>query len=145
VDYARPNPLIFPREDRWQDFWDVGVNVNWSIWDGGRVTAEVAEATAETSATVERLAEFDEVLDFDVRQRRLDLLARLASIEVAADGVRSAAEARRVTAERFAAGVATSTELLEAQEDLLTSELNRTRALAETRLAEARLARALGR
>ena len=145
VDYARPNPLIFPREDRWQDFWDVGVNVNWSIWDGGRVTAEVAEATAEASATVERLAEFDEVLDFDVRQRRLDLLARLASIEVAADGVRSAAEARRVTAERFAAGVATSTELLEAQEDLLTSELNRTRALAETRLAEARLARALGR
>jgi outer membrane protein TolC len=63
---------------------------------------------------------------------------------VASDGVRAAAEARRVVGERFGAGVATSTEVLDAEADLLDAELARTRALANARLAEARLARAIG-
>ena len=35
-DYARPNPRIFPRADRWDDSWDASVNLTWSLWDGGR-------------------------------------------------------------------------------------------------------------
>ncbi len=61
------------------------------------------------------------------------------------DAVRAAAEARRVVAERYQAGVATQTEVLDADVALLQAELDRTRALAGVRLAEARLARALGR
>jgi outer membrane protein TolC len=144
-DYASPNPRIFPRAERWQDSWDVGVNVSWSLWDGGRVGADVAVARANVLAATERLADFDDELDVEVRQRRLDLIARIASIETADDGVRSAAEARRVSAERFAAGVETSTDLLDRQVALLSAELDRTRALAEARVAEARLRRALGR
>ena len=48
-------------------------------------------------------------------------------------------------ADRFAAGVATNTEVLDAQTDVLQAELDRTRTLAGIRLAEARLSRALGR
>ena len=66
-------------------------------------------------------------------------------VRAATDAVRSAAEARRVVADRFNAGVATSTDVLVAQVALLESELARTRALADVRLAEARLQRALGR
>jgi outer membrane protein TolC len=66
-------------------------------------------------------------------------------VVTAAAAVRAASEARRVVAERFAVGVATSTELLDAQVDQLQAELEQTRALANVRLAEARLARALGR
>jgi outer membrane protein TolC len=50
-----------------------------------------------------------------------------------------------VVAERYTVGVATSTEVLDAQLALLQAELDRTRALAAIRLAEARLDRALGR
>jgi outer membrane protein TolC len=80
----------------------------------------------------------------DVRQRRLGVEAARAAVAAAADGVRSATEARRVVGERFAAGVATSTDVLEAQVALLQAELDRTRALAGVKVAEARLARALG-
>jgi outer membrane protein TolC len=59
--------------------------------------------------------------------------------------VRSANEARRVVQERFNVGVATSTEVLDAQVDLLQADLDRARALASIRLAAARLDRALGR
>jgi outer membrane protein TolC len=145
VDYARPNPRIFPRVARWDDSWDASVNLSWPLWDGGRVKAEIAEAAATTTATREQLADFDSVLTLDVRQRLLELESARASVQAADDGVRAATEAQRVVAERYAAGVITHTEVLDAQLAQLQAELDRTRALANVRLAEARLARAVGR
>ena len=144
-DYARPNPAIFPREDEWKPSWDLGVNVSWSLWNGGRTAAEVAEARSEATAAQERLAELDTVIGLEVRQRQLDLDSARAQGPPALDAVKSAVEARRVVQERFTAGVATNTDLLDAQQDQLEAELQRTRALANVRLAEARLARALGK
>lgn len=144
-DYARPNARIFPRAAAWNDSWDVSVSVVWPLWDGGRVKAEVAEAAATRRALAERLAEFDAALDFEIRQRRLDLESARASIRAATAEVASAAEARRVVAERFKAGLASSTDVLDAQQELLAAQFDRTRALASARLAEARLGRAAGR
>jgi outer membrane protein TolC len=144
-DYARPNPMIFPRTDAWNHTWGLGVSVNWSAWDAGRTAAQAAEAASLATAVRERLAEFDSLLALEIRQRTLDLDSARAQVAAADTGVRSAAEARRVVQERFAAGVTTTTELLDAQVALLQAELDRTRALAATRLASARLDRALGR
>ena len=92
------------------------------------------------------LADFDAQVALEVRQRQLELdVGRAAQSSRRTTAIASAAEARRVVSERFAAGVATSTEVLDAQVALLQAELDRTRALANVRLAEARLARALGR
>jgi outer membrane protein TolC len=145
VDYARPNPRIFPRAEVWKQSWDAGVAASWAIFDGGRVRAEIAEAAASSRAMRERLAEFDSVLTLEVRQRLNELESSQAAIDAADDAVRSATEARRVLADRFAAGIATSTDVLDSQVALLQAELDRTQAIANTRLAEARLQRALGR
>ena len=144
-DYARPNPKIFPRSNAWMDSWDVGVNVAWPLWDGGRVKADVAQVAANRRAVDERLADFDTNLAFEVRQRRLDLEAARASIVAAGEEVAAAAEARRVVAERFKAGLVPNIEVLDAQQALLVAELERTRAQAAARLAQARLDRAVGR
>jgi outer membrane protein TolC len=144
-DVAKPNTRIFPRQDIWQDSWDLSVNVSWAFLDFGRTKAQVAEATAAASATRARLNEFDSVVSADVRQRLLDLDSSLAMVRAASDAVRSATEARRVVGDRFAAGVATSTDVVVAQVAMLENELARTRALAGVRLAEARLHRVLGR
>jgi len=145
VDYARPNPRIFPRVDTWQDSWDAGVGVSWSLWDGGRRSAEVAQAAALTEAARHRLAEFDSVLVVEVRQRSLEIDSGLAAVAAAASAVTAAAEARRVVEERYRAGVIAEIEVLDAEFALLQAELDRTRAQAGVRLAEARLARAIGR
>lgn len=144
-DYARPNPRIFPRESIWATSWDAGVSVNWPLFDGGQTRAQMAEAGAQERAARERLADFDRSLSADVRQRSRELEASGAAVAAAEAGVRSAAEAKRVVTDRFHAGVATSTDVLEAQVALLQAELDRTQAIAAARLAEARLARALGR
>jgi outer membrane protein len=144
VNYARPNPLFFPRTDAWHESWDASVNINWPVFDGGRTKADVAEATANRRAIGERLADFDATLSSDVRQRLNDLTASSAVIAAATDAVTAAADARRVVADRYQAGVATNTEVIDAQVALLQAELDRTQAIANARLAEARLARALG-
>ncbi len=143
-DYARPNPRIFPRDAAWKASWDASINLMWPLFDGHRARAEVAEAVATSRASEERLADFDTMLAVEVRQRGSELESSRAAIDAANDAVRSATEARRVVGERFAAGVATSTDVLDAQVALLQAELDRTQAIANARLAEARLARALG-
>jgi outer membrane protein len=145
VDYANPNPRIFPRQDVWRSSWELGINASWTVWDGGRTDADAAEAAAAARALRAREAELTSVIATDVRQRQLDLDSARASLEAANAAVASAAETRRVLGERFDVGVATSTDVLDAQMVLLQAELDRTRALANIRLAEARLARALGR
>jgi outer membrane protein len=144
ADYARPNPRIFPRQDAWASSWDASVNVSWPIFDGGRARAGVAAAEAGRQASLARLADFDAALSFDLQQRASEVASSRAAIAAAEDGVRAAAEAHRVVSDRFAAGVATSTDVLNAQVALLQAALDRTQALAAAKLADARLSRALG-
>src|SRR5688572_7168118 len=145
VDYARPNPRIFPRVDRWNDSWDAGVSATWALWDGGRADAEAAQARTVVDAARQRLAEFDSVVALEVRQRLLDIDSGRAALAAADEAVRAATEARRVVTERNRAGVAIQTEVLDADVVLLQAELDRTRAIASVRSAEARLTRALGK
>jgi outer membrane protein len=144
-DYARPNPRVFPRIGEWHDSWDASVNLSWSLWDGGRRRAQLAETVAASHAISARAAEFDREVSFEVQQRRLEVDSNRAAIDAAQDGVRSAVEAQRVVMERYRAGVVTNTDVLDANLAVLQAELDLTRARANARLAEARLERAIGR
>jgi hypothetical protein len=104
-----------------------------------------AEAAAASRAVEARAADLDRQIAFEVSQRWLELDSSRAAIGAAADGVRSATEARRVVTERFRAGVITSSDVVDADLAVLQAELDLTRARANARLAEARLNRAVGR
>jgi outer membrane protein TolC len=91
-----------------------------------------------------RAEDFDRQATFEIEQRQLELASNREAIGAADDEVRAAVEAERVVGERYRVGVATSTDVLEAQVARLQAELDRTRAIAGVRLAEARLQRALG-
>jgi outer membrane protein TolC len=145
VDYARPNPKIFPRARQWDDSWDAGISVSWSLWDGGRAAAEKAQASYQGEAARQHLAEFDATLDVELRQRSLEIVSGEAAVSAADEAIRAATEARRVVGERYRAGVIAQSEVLDAELTLVQVQLDRTRALANVRLAEARLDRALGR
>jgi outer membrane protein TolC len=144
-DYARPNPRIFPRSGDWQTSWDASISLTWSLWDGGRRAAEQGEARASAAALRTRVDDFDRQTTFEVRARVLELDASKEAVTVADDELRAAVETERVVGERYRAGVATNTDVLDAQVARLQAELDRTRAIANVRLAEARLERALGR
>ena len=143
-DYARPNPRIFPRREEWQTSWDASVNVTWTLWDAGRRAADYGEARANAAALRTRVSDFDRQATFEVRARSLELDSSRQAVTAADDEVRAATEAERVVGERYKAGVATGAEVIDAQVARLQAELDRTRAIANVRLAEARLERAVG-
>jgi outer membrane protein TolC len=145
VQPARPNERFVPRKDQWDLSWDLGVNLTWPLWDGGRARADAATATAQAEAVSHRIEQFDARLALEVRQCLLDLASSRAALVASEEGVAAATEAHRVVTERFNAGVATSTDVLDAQLALIQAELDRTRLLAGLRLNEARLLRAMGR
>ena len=123
----------------------MSLNASWQLFDGGKVHADAAEAAALARAARARLADLDAALDLEIRQRATELDSSRAAISAADAAVRSATEARRVVGDRFRAGVATSTDVIDAQLALLQAELDRTQAVTNARIARARLDRALGR
>jgi outer membrane protein TolC len=145
IEPARPNPRFVPRVDQWNTSWDLGVQASWTLWDGGRARADRAGAVAQADAARHRLADLDAAIALEIRQRLLDRASADAALAACAEGVTAATENRRVVDERFAAGVADSTDALDAEVTLSEAELECTRLAASVRLAEAALVRAVGR
>ena len=87
-DYGRPNPRIFPRAERWDESWDLGVAATWSLWDGGRARADATLAGSVALAAQQRLAEFDSIVALEVRQRMLEIDSGRAAVAAADDTVR---------------------------------------------------------
>jgi outer membrane protein TolC len=144
VEPSRPNMRFLPPTDAWNTSWLAGINVTWPLFDSGKSKAEHAALTAQATAVDARRTELENLVSLEVRQRLLELESSRAAIVAAAESVVAATEARRVVDERFRAGVATSTEVLDAQVAQLESEVEHTRLQAALRIGEARLLRALG-
>ncbi len=144
IEPARPNARFVPRTATWHVSWDLGVTLTWSLWDGGRARADRAAAMAQAAALEHRQREFDSRLEAEIAQRLSDLDTGRAAVAASAEAVAAAAEVHRVMRVRFDAGVATSTEVLDAHVAWLEAALEQTRLQASLRLAEARLRRATG-
>jgi outer membrane protein TolC len=143
--YANPNRDIVPPTSDWKDTWDVGIGLNWSVFDGGRRSASEARARAHATALREQLRELERALRLEVTERTLELRTAQARLAVAERSVLSATENRRVAADRYRAGVIPSSELLDAEVAHERATLARTEAFAVLRLAAAGLDRAVGR
>lgn len=143
--YANPNRDIVPPTATWEDTWDVGVGLSWSVFDGGRRSANEARARAQADAARQQVRELDRAIRLEVTQRALELRTAEARLAVAERSVESAAESRRVAADRYREGVIPSSELLDAEVAHERAALARTEALAVLRLAAAGLDRAVGR
>jgi outer membrane protein TolC len=144
-DYARPNLRILPLTDTWNDSWRIGVNVSLRAFDGGRTSAAVAQARAQADAALRRLADFERRVRLDVTASTLDLASRRAALEVAERNLEAARENVRVSQDRYREGLIPVSELLDAQNRLLRSGLERTTSATLLRQARANLDRAVGR
>jgi outer membrane protein len=144
-DYADPNAHYLPPQDVWKSSWNVGVGLSLSVFDGGRTSAAVAQAAAQADAIRRQIADLDRRIRLEVTARLLDVRTAGAAVAVASRSLASAEENRRVSSDRYRAGVGLSSELLDAETGLLRAGLERTEALARVRMTLASLDRAVGR
>lgn len=144
-DFADPNRRFFPLADSWRTSWDAGVFASWTVLDAGRSRAAAAQARAQAAADRAALVDLEQHIRLEVKQRYLDLSTAAAAVATMEQSVGSARENRRVSEERYRAGVSPSSELLDAETALLRAQLAVTEAEAQRHIADAGLARAVGK
>jgi outer membrane protein TolC len=114
------------------------------IWQGGRVRGDLEQADA---ALRQRHAEYEDLrgrVDAEVREAFLDLTAAATQVNVAQSNRELAQETLTQARDRFAAGVADTIEVIQAQESVAAAEQDYIGSLYAHNLAKASLARAMG-
>jgi outer membrane protein TolC len=143
-DYARPNQRIIPPKDQWDGTWDVGVTLQWNIWDWYATDHQTAQAEAALRQSEAGIVQINDAVTLDVAQQYFNAQTTKDEVEVAHEGMEQAQESYRMTSEKFKNGVASNTDMLDAETALLQAKLTHTQAVVEFTLAIARLKKAVG-
>lgn len=142
--YSRPNQRIFPAIDAFKDTWDVTVGVSLDIWNWGTTVHQTDQAQAQLAQAQDAVGLIKDGITLDLTQAYLNLQQASERISVADNGVKQAEENHRVTTMRFNAGLASTSDLLDAEVALLQAKTNQTNALVDFELAQARIEKAIG-
>jgi outer membrane protein TolC len=142
---AQPNERYLPPVDEMNDSWAIGVSASWKFFDGSRTREQVAAVRGEQRAVQADRGELERRIRLDVETARLELLAALEAVAASDAAATAAAAWEEASTERYTAGLALISELLDAQVDLSAAEVAQVRTRATAWMAEASLDRAVGR
>jgi outer membrane protein TolC len=125
--------------------WTLGLTLSWSIFDGGGRIARYQEAKANVEGALARVRSTELDILQNVEQAEIAVEEAQERIQAAQALVASAQENFRLAQGRFDAGVGTILELTDAQLALTQAQNTESQALADYRIALARLDRSVGR
>jgi outer membrane protein TolC len=114
------------------------------IFNGGKTRGRILQADAELRTRRSELEDLKSGIDFDVRSAFFDLNASREQLEVATRSRELASQQLTQARDRFAAGVASNIEVVQAQEAVAASSEQYIGALYSFNVAKALLARDLG-
>jgi len=114
------------------------------IWEGGRTEGSIQVADAALDQRRAELQDLRGKVEADVRDAFLDLETATSQIDVARNNQKVARETLELTRQRFEAGIADAVEVTQAQESVVTADLDYITTLFAHNLAKVSLARAMG-
>ncbi len=129
-DYAKPNPKYFPVKNEWKYSWDVNLVMQFTLWDwllplNKANQSEIQIKQAELQLT--QLIKKDEIERTDLTNR---IETEKKKIELSSKELGYSNENLRITENKFKEGLATVTDLLDA---------NRQKVEAETHFIESKI------
>ena len=143
--FARPNPYFFVERDEFRGSWEAGLSMRWTLWDGGRRSADAEAARARLRSTEAQLDHTERRIDQSVERHHLAVKGAREAVEVGTQAVRHAEASFEMAKEQFEEGAALSADVLEAESALRSAELRKAEAQANYAIAQAELLYALGR
>jgi outer membrane protein TolC len=144
LDVANPNQRFVPNTQEFNTTWDASLQLSWSptaTLVAGQTASRVAAQREALQASIQQLREG---LEMEVRGAYLGAQTANAATEAARRGLVAAEEAYRVRRERFLIGSAISSDLTDAETDLLRARFAIVNAAVDLRESLARLRRAVG-
>ena len=145
VTYANPNPRYFPPADEFNATWSVGVVASYSFDAPFGANAQADELAANAAANRARRTSLEAGIVNEVVTAHLEGVRARTSLVAAETAVRASEEGYRVVTDRFQVGRATTSDLVDAESELLTAKLAITNARIDLAVAATKLDYALGR
>jgi outer membrane protein TolC len=127
-----------------QGQWMVTLGVKWNLFDGGVAGHRASAVERQATALTEQRDELASVIALQVRQTWLDVEETRKRLIVTQSAIAQAEENLLVARDRYANGLSTHTEVLDAETLRTGSESNHANALSDAALAGLRLKRATG-
>jgi outer membrane protein TolC len=143
--YANPNQRFFPLAAVWRASWSVGVQLSYSMNAALHARAEVRGYKADKRELHAQAEALRRGIAMEVTQAYLARNKAIADIQLSARNLQAAVEAYRVASELFAAGSATTNDIIDAEADQLTAILRIVNSRIDLRAANTRLAYSTGR
>jgi outer membrane protein TolC len=119
-------------------------SVNVPIYQGGRIRADIQQAQATLQQRQAELADQRARVEEQVRTALIELETDIGQVQLATNNRGYASETLTEARDRFAAGVATTVEVVQAQEQVASAESDYISSLFSLNLAKLSLARATG-
>ncbi len=143
-DYARPNPRVIPPSDAWEKTWDVGVTIQWNLWDWFATAAQTSQARANLAVADAAFSQVNDAVVLEAAHAYFRAQEARERIEVATLGTKQAEEGFRITQETYKQGMASNSDLLDAEMALLQARLSETQAVVDFAIHVQRLKKATG-
>jgi outer membrane protein TolC len=143
--YSKPNQRILPAQNRFDGTWDAGINLSLNVWDWLTTKHQTDQAEAQLALAVDGMGIIKDNIILEVTQNYLNLSKANKKIDIAKLIVSQAEENMRVTSQKFRNGLATSSDLIDAEAALISAKTNLTTSLVDYELSKAKLEKSLGK
>ncbi len=130
--------------DKENEYWTIGVMVEWPLFEGGRRYYGYQKASHEISRLQQRMRYTQDQIRSEVRTSFLSLTEARGRIETNRTALKAARENFQRSMKRLQSGMGTSTEVLDAQARLTRAEANLTQSRADYQVSMAELMYAIG-
>ncbi len=144
-NYSRPNQRVFPTKDEFKGTWDVGLNLSLNIWDWFTTVHQTDQAEASLAQAVDTKQVLRDGITLEVTQSYLSLNTAKQKIKITELAVTQATENNRIISEKFKAGMALSSDVIDAEVALLAAKTNHTNSIVDYEVAKARLEKSIGK
>ena len=136
--------VIGPNPASTHGVFAVTAGVSMNVWDGGRIKADIQQAETTLRQRRAELEEYRSRIESEVRTALIELETAGGQLHLAATNREYANETLSEARDRFGAGVSTTVEVVQAQEQLSNAENDYVSSLFSFNLAKLTLARATG-
>lgn len=137
--FAKPSDGVY-----WSDFSSIGLNLSVPIFNGFGTRARVRQANIDLQEVQEDIKDTQLALNLAYQNARTQINNSLSTIESQEENAKLAQEVLNNTQNNYQNGLASLTDLLDAENSLIEAQNNYTSALLDFKLAQIQLIKAKG-
>jgi len=143
-NYARPNKRIMPLKDKWEDTWDAGISIQFTVWNWGKKKMDYQSVQSDFLKAKTDYENLQNQIELDIKRIFLEIEESLKRYQLSIKMVNQAEENYRISRDKYRNGMLLNSELLDAEVDLLKSKLETTKSITDFNIKKAELKRAAG-